>query len=145
MLPLGGQTFQTFHYIGEFPVDLLRRTGFFVSLRFFQFSSQLGLAHFQFRDFFLQPVHVLLLRLAFARARLALLCLQAFLILPVPRGADSVMALRVGKRAGPASKGLLVGLFLFLGVFFDDLLRQVRRHLFVVREVHRERATAAGE
>src|SRR6266699_4068436 len=49
-------------------------------------------------------MHDLLLRLASARARLALLRFQAFLILPVPRRADSIPPWRVGRRGSSPSR-----------------------------------------
>ena len=50
-----------------------------------------------------------------------------------------------GLAVSPGSPGLLVGFFLLFRVLVDDLLRQVLRHLFVVRKLHRERAAAAGQ
>src|SRR6266542_2091446 len=105
LFPFGGQALEVLDDGAEVAVDLQRGAGFLVGLRFFQIRGQLGLSQFEFRDFLFQPMHDLLLRFAFARARLALLGFQAFLILPVPGGADSITDLRAARSGSRTSGG----------------------------------------
>src|SRR5437588_833759 len=66
---------------------------------------------------------------------------------PTPEEAagPSCFSDRARRSAPSRRRPLLVRFFLFLGVLVDDLLREVLRHLFVVRELQRERAAAAGQ
>src|SRR5258707_9318136 len=82
LFPCGSQLRQLLLNAHQFPVDFKCSAGLFVGLGFFEFCGEFLLPRFQVLDFLFELMNTLLLRLALARARVAMLGLKALLFLP---------------------------------------------------------------
>src|SRR5439155_20521211 len=80
LFPFGIQLSQPLLDSHQLPIDLQCATGPFVGLRFLQLRNEFGLAGFEFLDLLFKLMNDLFLRLACARAALALLSFEAFLV-----------------------------------------------------------------
>src|SRR6266568_6934414 len=80
LFPFGIQLSQPLLNGHQLPIDLQRATGPFVGLRFLQLRNEFGLAGFELLDLLFELMNDLLLRLARARAALALLSFETFLV-----------------------------------------------------------------